>query len=86
MNQLKNLINDENKTKMIGLLTILIVIWFVLYLIPELFNTLFNTILGNLILITISLEERNGKVEMMIMMVMKLRENQMIFVIFNQLL
>ena len=55
MNQLKNLINDENKTKMIGLLTILIVIWFVLYLIPELFNTLFNTILGNLILITISL-------------------------------
>jgi hypothetical protein len=55
MTQLKNLINDENKTKLIGLLTILTVIWFVLYLIPELFNTLFNTILGNLILITISL-------------------------------
>lgn len=54
MNQLKKLINDENKTKLIGLLTILIVIWFVLYLIPEFFNTLFNTILGNLILITIS--------------------------------
>jgi hypothetical protein len=55
MKQLKNLINDENKTKLIGLLTILITIWFVLYLIPELFNTLFNTILGNLILIITSL-------------------------------
>ena len=55
MKQLKNIINDENKTKLIGLLTILILIWFVLYLIPELFNTLFNTILGNIILITISL-------------------------------
>jgi len=55
MKQLKNLINDENKTKLIGLLTILISLWLILYLIPELFNTLFNTILGNLILITISL-------------------------------
>jgi len=55
MKQLKNLINDENKTKLIGILTILLVICFVLYLIPELFNMLFNTILGNLILITISL-------------------------------
>jgi hypothetical protein len=55
MKQLKNLINNENKTKLIGLLTILISIWVVLYLIPELFNMLFNTILGNLILITTSL-------------------------------
>lgn len=55
MKQLKNLINDENKTKIIGLITILILMWVVLYLIPELFNTLFNTLLGNLILITISL-------------------------------
>lgn len=54
MKQLKNLINDE-KTKLIGLLTILIALWAVLYLIPQLFNTLFNTILGNLILITTSL-------------------------------
>ena len=52
MKQLKNLINDENKTKLIGLLTILILLWVVLYLIPELFNMIFNTILGNLILIT----------------------------------
>jgi hypothetical protein len=54
MKQLKNLIN-ENKTKLIGLLTILIILWGVLYLLPELFNTLFNTILGNLILITMVL-------------------------------
>lgn len=45
-------INDENKTKVIGLLTILISFWLILYLIPELFVSLFNTLLGNLILIT----------------------------------
>lgn len=49
--KIKNLINDENKTKVIGLLTILIVIWLVLYFIPEVFISLFNTLLGNLILI-----------------------------------
>jgi len=47
----KNLFNDENKTKLIGLLTILVGIWLVLYFIPEIFVSLFNTILGNLILI-----------------------------------
>jgi hypothetical protein len=45
MKQLKNLINNENKTKLIGLLTILITIC----------NTIFNTTLGILILIIISL-------------------------------
>jgi hypothetical protein len=55
MKQLKNLINYENKTKLIGLLTILIILWVVLYLLPELFNTLFNTFLGNLILVTMLL-------------------------------
>lgn len=53
--KIKNLINDENKTKVIGLLTILIVIWLVLYFIPEVFVSLFNTLLGNLILIVIVL-------------------------------
>ena len=48
-------INDENKTKLIGLLTVLILFWLVLYFIPELFVSLFNTILGNLILIVIVL-------------------------------
>jgi hypothetical protein len=43
--------NEETKTKLIGLLTILIGLWLVLYFIPELFVSLFNTLLGNLILI-----------------------------------
>ena len=55
MKQLKNLINDENKIRLIGILSILIVLWVVLYLIPELFTSLFNSILGNLILLTLSL-------------------------------
>jgi hypothetical protein len=55
MKQLKKLINDENKTKLIGLLTILLVLWLILYFIPELFSSLFNTILGKLILLTLSI-------------------------------
>ena len=51
---IKNLINEENKTKIIGLLTILILLWLVLYFVPEVFTSLFNTLLGNLILITIA--------------------------------
>lgn len=39
-----------NKTKIIGLLTMLIALWLILYFIPELFVSLFNTLLGNLIL------------------------------------
>jgi len=52
---IKNIINEENKTKIIGLLTILILLWLVLYFIPEIFTSLFNTLLGNLILVTISI-------------------------------
>jgi len=52
---IKNLINDDNKTKLIGLLTILIVLWLVLYFIPEIFVSLFNTLLGNLILLVITI-------------------------------
>lgn len=48
---LKNLSTEENKTKILGLLTILILLWLVLYFIPELFASLFNTVLGNLILL-----------------------------------
>ena len=54
MKQLKSLINNENKTRLIGILSILLILWIVLYLIPELFASLFNSILGNLILLTIS--------------------------------
>ena len=51
----KNIINEENRTKIIGFLTILILLWLVLYFIPEVFSSLFNTFLGNLILFTISM-------------------------------
>ena len=44
-------INNENKIKVIGLLTILIAFWLVFYFIPEIFVSLFHTFLGNLILI-----------------------------------
>jgi len=48
---LKNLITEENKTKIIGLLTVLLLLWLIFYLIPEFFISLFNTFLGNIILI-----------------------------------
>jgi hypothetical protein len=51
MKYLKKLLTEENKTKIIGLLTILVLFWTVLYLIPDFFVSLFNTILGNVILI-----------------------------------
>lgn len=53
LSQIKNFFkfNNENKTKVIGLLTILIAVWLVLYFIPEVFISLFNTLLGNLILL-----------------------------------
>lgn len=49
--KIKNIFNDENKTRIIGLLTILIALWLVLYFIPEIFVSLFNTLLGKLILL-----------------------------------
>ena len=52
---LKNLLNEDNKTKMIGILTITLILWTVLYLIPEVFASLFNTILGIFLLILISI-------------------------------
>jgi hypothetical protein len=61
--KIKNIFNNENKTKIIGLLTILIAIWLILYFIPELFVSLFNTLLGNLILIlTVLLVSANNKI------------------------
>jgi hypothetical protein len=60
--KLHNILNDVNKTKLIGLLTILILFWLVLYFIPEMFVSLFNTLLGNLILIiTVILVSSNNK-------------------------
>ena len=57
-----NLFNENNKTKLIGLLTILIVIWLVFYFIPEIFASLFTTLLGNLILlVTVLLVTMNNR-------------------------
>ena len=51
MKELKNLFNQDNKTMLIGLLSILVVLWTILYVIPGFLVSLFNTILGNLILL-----------------------------------
>jgi len=48
---IKNVFDDENKIRILGLLTLLILIWFVLYFIPSVFTSLFNTLLGNIILL-----------------------------------
>lgn len=53
LKKIKALNNEENKTIIIGLLTILIGLWLILYLIPSFFVSLFNTILGNIILFVI---------------------------------
>ena len=46
--------SNKNKTRIIGLLTILILLWLILYFIPDVLKLLFNTLLGNLILLTAS--------------------------------
>ena len=51
---IKNMFTEENRTSLLGLLTIFIVLWIILYFIPELFASLFNTLLGNIILVTTS--------------------------------
>jgi hypothetical protein len=51
MKEFKNLFNQDNKTILIGLLSILVAIWIILYVIPGFLVSLFNTILGNLILL-----------------------------------
>jgi hypothetical protein len=50
---IKNFFTKDSYTKLIGLLTIMILLWLVLYLIPELFDSLFNTFLGRAILLVI---------------------------------
>ena len=48
---LNELFSRKNMNLVVGLITLLIVLWMVLFAVPELFNSLFNTGLGNLILI-----------------------------------
>jgi serine/threonine protein kinase len=51
----------DSSSKLIGLLTILILLWLVLYLIPELLVSLFNTVLGcTILLITVVLVGLNN--------------------------
>jgi len=52
---LKNINTEDNKTKIIGLLTILISIWVIFYFIPSIFALLFSTLLGNIILFVITI-------------------------------
>jgi hypothetical protein len=49
----KNIFNDNNKNIIIGIITVLILIWSLVYAIPNFINSLFHTFLGNLILILI---------------------------------
>ena len=51
---LKNILNEDNKYILIGIMTILVSLWSLFYLIPGTLSSLFNTILGNLILLLIS--------------------------------
>ena len=51
LKKIKEFVNDENKTMLLGLLTILIFIWLIIYLIPSFFVSLFDTFLGRIILI-----------------------------------
>ena len=55
MKEFKKILNEDNKTILIGLLSILIIFWVILYIIPGFLISLFNTFLGNIILL-ISLE------------------------------
>jgi hypothetical protein len=50
LNKIKKWTTDENKTMLIGLLSILIFLWLIIYLIPSMFVSLFDTILGRIIL------------------------------------
>jgi hypothetical protein len=51
LNYLKKIFNEDNRTKLIGLLSILILLWLIFYVIPSLFISLFHTFLGNIILL-----------------------------------
>lgn len=48
---LGSIFSRKNLNMVVGLITLLIVLWVVMFAVPELFVSLFNTFLGNLILI-----------------------------------
>ena len=47
----KEIFSRKNLNLIIGLITLLIVLWAIMFAVPSLFVTLFNTFLGNLILL-----------------------------------
>ena len=49
----KNIFSRKNLNFVVGLMTLLIVLWVVMFAIPSLFVNLFDTGLGNLILIAV---------------------------------
>lgn len=51
MNSISNFFSEKNADIVIGVISILVIIWLVVFAIPALFVSLFNTILGNFILI-----------------------------------
>jgi len=55
MNSIKKIVNKENKTILIGFLSILLIVCIILYFIQPLRSILFAKILGNIFLVTISL-------------------------------
>jgi len=48
---LENIFSSKNLNLVVGLITLLIVLWVVMFAVPSLFVNLFDTGLGNLILI-----------------------------------
>jgi hypothetical protein len=50
---IKNILNEKNKNVLIGLITVLIILWSLIYAIPSILGSFFTTILGNVILILI---------------------------------
>jgi len=47
---LKNIFSKKNLNLIVGLLTLLVILWITMYAIPSLFVNLFDTLLGKLIL------------------------------------
>lgn len=51
MSMLSNIVSRHNLNLIVGLITLLVVLWMVMFAVPSLFVSLFDTTLGNLILI-----------------------------------
>jgi hypothetical protein len=43
--------DEKNRNLLVGLFSLLVVLWLVMFAVPDLFINLFDTVLGNLILI-----------------------------------